>query len=67
MSCCVELNKEVSPASLYDKLADRETIRSMIQSWEYRITRQLVLHLSEEEHVLIDKMNKDWNPELFGK
>lgn len=39
----------------------------MIQSWEYRITRQLVLHLSEEEHVLIDKMNKDWNPELFGK
>ena len=53
-------------ASLYDKLADRETIRSMIQSWEYRITRQLVLHLSEEEHVLIDKMNKDWNPELFA-
>lgn len=53
-------------ASLYDKLADRETIRSMIQSWGYRITRQLVLHLSEEEHVLIDKMNKDWNPELFA-
>ena len=41
-------------ASLYDKLADRETIRSMIQSWGYRITRQLVSIASFGRRTCVD-------------
>ena len=50
-------------SSVIEKIQNTKEIP---EGWGYRITRQLVLHLSEEEHVLIDKMNKDWNPELFA-
>ena len=53
--------------SLYEKLVDKDRVRSMIQGWGYQITKQLNLHLSEIECELIDKMNQDWNPEEFAE
>lgn len=52
--------------SLYESLTDKDFVRSMIQRWGYRITKQVNLHLSEKESELIDVMNRDWNPEEFA-